>query len=79
MKNDGVRSSLIELQSLTHSKIDVDPIFCALVSFPLLLLVPCKTWFGLVLLVRIFVFIVHGIHEQKEHCLSVAQILTSWY
>ena len=26
MKNDGVRSSLMELQSFPHSKIDVDPI-----------------------------------------------------
>ena len=26
MENDGVRSSLIELQSIPHSKIDVDPI-----------------------------------------------------
>ena len=22
---------------------------------------------------------VHGIHRQNEYCLSVAQILTSWY
>ena len=29
--------------------------------------------------VWIFVFLVHGIHRQKEYCLSVVQILTSRY
>ena len=34
MKNDSVRSSLIELQSFLHSKIDVDPVYCVLTSLP---------------------------------------------
>ena len=28
---------------------------------------------------KILVILVHGIHRQKEYCLSVAQILTSRY
>ena len=36
VKNDSVRSSLIELQSFLHSKIDVDPIHCILMSFSML-------------------------------------------
>ena len=34
VKNDSVRSCLIELQSFPHSKIDVDPIYCVLMSLP---------------------------------------------
>ena len=36
VKNDCVRSSLIELESFPQSKIDVDPIHCVLVSFSML-------------------------------------------
>ena len=70
IKDDCVRSCLIELQSFPLSKLYIDPIHRVLVSFPRFLLVPCKTWFGQVKLVRIFVFLVHGIHSRKEHCLS---------
>ena len=51
----------------------IDPIHRVLVSFPRFLLVPCK-------LVRIFVFLVHGIHSREEYCLSFpVWILSSRY
>ena len=43
MKNDGVRSSLIELQSFLQSKIDVVPIHRNLMSFPWFMHVLCMT------------------------------------
>ena len=73
MKNDRFRSSLIELQSLLHSKIDVDPIYCVLMFLPCLVHVLCKTRCFQVDRVRILMVFVHGIHKQKEYCLSVAQ------
>ena len=79
MKNDSVRSSLIELQSFLHSKIDVDPIYCVLMSLPCFVHVLCMTRHTQVDRIRILVILVHGIHKQKEYCLSVAQILTSRY
>ena len=80
VKDDCITSCLIELQSFTLSKLYSDPMHRVLVSFPLLLLVPCKTWFGQVKLVRIFVFLVHGIHSRKEYCLSFpAWVLSSRY
>ena len=41
VKNDRVRSSLIELQSFLQSKIDVDPIHCVLMSLPCFMHVYC--------------------------------------
>ena len=70
VKDDCVRSCLMELQSFPLSNLYIDPVHRVLVSFPRFLLVPCKTWFGQVKLVRIFVFLVHGIHSRKEYCLS---------
>ena len=58
------------IESYTLSMLYIDPIHRVLVSFPPLLLVPCKTWFGQSKLVRIFVFLVHGIYSRKEYCLS---------
>ena len=63
------------------------PIHRILVSFPRFLLVPCLTWFGQVKLVRIVVFLVHGIHIRKEYYLSFpslnfilpVSILTLWW
>ena len=46
VKNESVRSCLIELQSFTLSKLYIDPIHRVLVSFPRVLFVPCKTWCG---------------------------------
>ena len=45
VKNDGVRSSLTELQSFPHSKIDVDPTHCVLMSLPCCMHVLCMTSF----------------------------------
>ena len=44
VKNNSVRSSLIELKSFLQSKVDVDPIHSILLFLPRFLLVPCKTW-----------------------------------
>ena len=79
MKNDSFRSSVIEPQSFLHSKINVDPMCCVLMSLPCFMHVLCMTWYTQVDRIRILVILVHGIHRQKEHCLSVAQILTSRY
>ena len=79
VKDDGVRSCLIELQSFLLSKFDVDPIHRVLMFIPCFLHVLCKTRCTQVDRVRILVFFVHRIHKQKEYCLSIAQILTSRY
>ena len=80
VKDDCFRSCLIELQSFPLSKFHIDPIHHVLVSFPRFLFVPCKTWCCQIKLVRIFVFLVRGIHSRKEYCLSfLAQILSSCY
>ena len=79
MKNDSARSCLIELESVLHNKIDVDPIYRVLMFLPRCLHVLCKTRCFQVNCLRIFVFFVHRIHRQKEYCLSVAQNLSSTY
>ena len=79
VENDGVRSSLIELQSFLLSKFKVDPIHRVLMFLPCCMHVPCKTQCFQVDLLRIFVFFIHRIHRQKEYCLSFAQNLTSRY
>ena len=79
MKNDSIRSGLIELQSFLQSKIDVDPIHCVLMSLPCFMHVLCMTRYTQADRIRILVILVHGIQKQKEHCLSVVQILTSRY
>ena len=43
------------------------------------LLVPSKTWCFQVTYIRIFVFLVHGIHRREEYRLSFAQNLSFWY
>ena len=75
MKDDSVRPSLIELQSFPDRKIDVDPIFRVLMSFPCIVQVLCTTRYTQVDHIRILVIFVHRIHRQKEYCLSVAQNL----
>ena len=79
MKNDSVRSSLIELQSFLQSKIDVNPTNRVLVFLPCFMHVLCMTLLIQVDRLRILVIFVHGIHKQKEYCLSVVQILTTRY
>ena len=79
MKNDSVRSCLIELQSFPLSKLYIDPVHRVLVHFPLLL-VRCKTWFGQIKLYLILMILMRGIHSRKEYRLSVpARILSSRY
>ena len=70
MKNDGVRSCLIELQSFLLSKFDVDPIHRVLMFLPCFMHVLCKTRCSQVDRVRILVFFVQRIHRQ-ERTLSV--------
>ena len=79
VRNDSVRSSLIELQSFLQSKIDVDPIYRILMFLSCFTHVLCMTRFIQVDRVKILVVFVLGIHRQKEYCLSVAQILSSRY
>ena len=75
VKNDGVRSCLIELQSFLLSKVDVDPIHRILMFLPCFVHVLCKTRCFQVDLVKILMVFVHGIHKQKEYCLfASAQI-----
>ena len=78
IKDDCVRSCLTELEFLLLSKFDVDPIHRVL-FLPYCMHVPCKTRCFQVDRVKILVFLVHRIHRQKQHCLSVAQFLTSRY
>ena len=79
VKNDSVRSCLIELQSFLQRKVDVDPIHRILMFLPCFVHVFCKTRRFQVDRVRILVFFVHGIHRREEYCLPVAQILSFWY
>ena len=79
VKDDCVRSCLIELKSFLLSKFSVDPIHRVLLSVPLFVMVPCKTRCFQVNFVRISVFFVHRIHRRKEYRLYFAQILSSWY
>ena len=79
MENDSVLSRLIEFQSFPYSKIDVDPIYFVLMSFPCFVHVLCMTRLTQVDRIRVLVTLVSGIHREKEHCLSVVQILTSMY
>ena len=79
VKNDRVRSSLIELQSFFQSKIDVDPIYRVLMFLPRCLHVLRKTRCFQVHCLRIFVFFIYRIHKHKEYCRFVAQILASLY
>ena len=79
VKHDGVRSRLIELQSFLLSKFDVDPVHRVLVLLPWLYACTKQDAVLQVDRIRIFVFLVHRIHRQKEYCLSFAQLLTSRY
>ena len=69
MKDDCVRSCLIELKSFLLSKLFIDPIHRVLVSFPCFLFVPSIQ----VNLVRMLVFFVQRIHSRKEYRLSFAK------
>ena len=79
LKNNCVRSCLIERLSFFDSKINIDPKYRILMSLPCSVHVSCKTWCREVNILWIFVTIISWINKQKEHCLSFAQILTSRY
>ena len=79
VKDDCVRSCLIELESFLLSKFYVDPIHRVFIVLPLFLLVPCKTQCFQVNVIRISVFFVHRIQIRKEYRLSFAQNLSSRY
>ena len=66
MKNDGVRSCMIELQRFSLCKIDVDPIHRVLMFLPCCLQVLCKTRCIQVDRIRILMFFLHRIHKQKN-------------
>ena len=70
VEDDYVRSCLIELQSFPLNNLYIDPVHRMLVPFPLFL-VRCKTWFGQIKVLRIFVILIHEIQGCKEHRLSV--------
>ena len=55
LKNDRIRSSLIECQSFADRKIDVDRIYRVLMFLPCIAQVLCTTWYIQVNLFRIFV------------------------
>ena len=73
VKDDCDKSCLTELLSFPLSKPYIDPLHRIVVPFPLLL-ARCRTWFGQIKLLRISVFLIHGIHGCKEYRLS----LTAW-
>ena len=79
VKDDCVRSCLIELQSFLQSKVDVDPIHRILMLLPFFMHVLRMTRCIQIDRIKILVVFVHGIHRQREYCLSGAQILSSRY
>ena len=79
VKDDCVRSFLIELKSFLLSKFDVNPIHRVLMFLPYFLLVPSKTRCIHVNFIWISMFLVHWIHRREEYRLYFAQILSSSY
>ena len=65
VKNDCVRSCLVELESSPLSKPDINPIHCVLMFLPYFLLVPSKTRCIQVNFLWIFMFLVHWIHSPQ--------------
>ena len=64
MKNDRVRSSLIECQSFLNSKIVVDPLYCVLMSFPCFMQLLCTTRYTQFDHIRILVTFVSKINVR---------------
>ena len=65
VKNDGVRSRLIELQSFLLSNFDVDPIHRVLMFLPCFVHGLCKTRCIQVDRIRILMVLVQGIQSQN--------------
>ena len=79
LKNHCIRSCLIECESLSDRKININPEYRVLMPFPCTVQVSRETWYREVKKFRVFVTFISWINKQEEHCLSSAQILTSRY
>ena len=79
LKDDCLRSCLIECQSFSDCKINIDPKYRVLMPFPCTVHVFRETWYREVNILRVSVTFISWINRQEEYRLSVAQILTSWY
>ena len=78
LKDDCVRSCLIELQSFfDDSKININSEYRVLMPFPTVLYVSGMSRFRVVNVFWISVIFVSWINRQEEHCLTSAQNLTS--
>ena len=76
MKDDRVRSSLMERQSFFNDKIDVDPKYRVLMSFSCIARVLCTTWYIQVNLIRILVTSGYRTNRQEEYCLSLIRTMS---
>ena len=72
LKDDCIRSSLIECQSLLNRKININPKYRVLMFLPGTVQVLFSTWLIEVNLCRILMAFVSGINGQKEYRLSLA-------
>ena len=79
LKDNCIRSSVIECQSFSNRKINIEPKYRVLMFLPSTVQVLCSTWYREVNMCRILMPFVFGINRQKEYCLSLAWILTSRY
>ena len=67
-----IRSSLIECQSLSNRKININPKYRVLMFLPCTVHVSRSTWYREVNMFRIFMTFVSWINRQEEYCLSSA-------
>ena len=79
LKDNCIRSSLIEFQSFPNRKIDINPKYRVLMFLPSTMQVLCTTWYREINMCRILMLFVSEINRQEEYCLSLAWILTSRY
>ena len=79
LKDNCIRSCLIECQSLFNRKVNIKPKYRVLVPLPCTVHVFRSTWYREVNIFRIFMICVSWINGQEEYCLSSSQILTSRY
>ena len=77
LKDNCIRSCLIECQSLFNRKVNINPKYRVLMPLPCTVHVSRSTWYREVNTFRIFMIFVSWINWQEEYCLSSAQILTS--
>ena len=70
LKDNCIRSSLIECQSFLNCEININPIYSVLMFLPCAMQVLCMTWYIQVNLFR--TLFISGIIRQKEYRLSLA-------